>query len=149
MPHQGWIGQFSPQIIQMITEQPILWMKPQRKLFFLNFQSETCCKPTVVTRYYLGKVSRNRIIHRLRTSMLDTLEIALLQPHGIWIWIIDLHFMAKWRSPSFKYRRGFDLLANVLKIQQRTLGRCSYFQFVSLVWQFTVSPKKFRRYGRF
>ena len=149
MPHQGWIGQFSPQIIQMITEQPILWMKPQRKLFFLNFQSETCCKPTVVTRYYLGKVSRNRIIHRLRTSMLDTLEIALLQPHGILIWIIDLHFMAKWRSPSFKYRRGFDLLANVLKIQQRTLGRCSYFQFVSLVWQFTVSPKKFRRYGRF
>ena len=149
MPHQGWIGQFSPQIIQMITEQPILWMKPQRKLFFLNFQSETCCKPTLVTRYYLGKVSRNRIIHRLRTSMLDTLEIALLQPHGILIWIIDLHFMAKWRSPSFKYRRGFDLLANVLKIQQRTLGRCSYFQFVSLVWQFTVSPKKFRRYGRF
>ena len=149
MPHQGWIGQFSPQIIQMITEQPILWMKPQRKLFFLNFQSETCCKPTLVTRYYLGKVSHNRIIHRLRTSMLDTLEIALLQPHGILIWIIDLHFMAKWRSPSFKYRRGFDLLANVLKIQQRTLGRCSYFQFVSLVWQFTVSPKKFRRYGRF
>ena len=131
MPHQGWIGQFSPQIIQMITEQPILWMKPQRKLLFLNFQSETCCKPTLVTRYYLGKVSRNRIIHRLRTSMLDTLEIALLQPHGILIWIIDLHFMAKWRSPSFKYRRGFDLLANVLKIQQRTLGRCSYFQFVS------------------
>ena len=149
MPHQGFIGQFSPQIIQMITEQPILWMKPQRKLFFLNFQSETCCKPTLVTRYYLGKVSHNRIIHRLRTSMLDTLEIALLQPHGILIWIIDLHFMAKWRSPSFKYRRGFDLLANVLKIQQRTLGRCSYFQFVSLVWQFTVSPKKFRRYGRF
>ena len=101
------------------------------KTFFFNFQSETCCKPTLVTRYYSGKVSRNRIFHRLRTSMLDTLEIALLQPHGIWIWIIDLHFMAKWRSPSFKYRRGFDLLANVLKIQQRTLGRCSYFQFVS------------------
>ena len=38
--------------------------------------------------------------------MLDTLEIAQL----------DLHFMAKWRSPSFKYRKGFDLLANVLKI---------------------------------
>ena len=28
-------------------------------------------------------VSRNRIIHRLRTSTLDTLEIAQLQPHGI------------------------------------------------------------------
>ena len=149
MPHQGWIGQFSPQIIQMITEQPLVSMKPHQKFFFLNFQSETCCKPTLLTRYYSRKVSRNRIFHRLRTSMLDTLEIALLQPHGILIWIIDLHFMAKWRSPSFKYRRGFDLLANVLKIQQRTLGRCSYFQFVSLVWQFTVSPKKFRRYGRF
>ena len=91
------------------------------------------CWPTLVTRYYSGTVSRNRIIHRISTwsSMLDTLEIAQLQPHGILIWIIDLHFMAKWRSPSFKYRRGFDLLANVLKIQQRTLGRCSYFQFVS------------------
>ena len=71
-----------------------------------------------------GVMSRNRIIRRLRTSM--------LQPHGFFFFvIIDLHFMAKWRSPSFKYRRGFDLLANVLKIQQRTLGRCSYFQFVS------------------
>ena len=91
------------------------------------------CWPTLVTRYCSGTVSRNRIIHRIRTwsSMLDTLEIAQLQPHGILIWIIDLHFMAKWRSPSFKYRRGFDLLANVLKIQQRTPGRCSYFQFVS------------------
>ena len=53
------------------------------KTFFVNFQSETCCKPTLLTRYYSGKVSRNRIFHRLRTSMLDTLEIALLQPHGI------------------------------------------------------------------
>ena len=80
-------------------------------------------------------MSRNRIIHRLRTSMLDTLEIALLQPHGILIWIIDLHFMAKWRSPSFKYRRGFD--------QLRTPQRCSYFQFVSFrfVYQITLSPK--------
>ena len=119
-----------------------------KTLFFLIFQSETCCKPTLVTRYYSGKVSRNRIFHRLRTSMLDTLEIALLQPHGILIWIIDLHFMAKWRSPSFKYRRGFDLLANLLKIQQRTTERCSYFQFLSShLAIFTVSPRKFRRYG--
>ena len=78
----------------------------------------------------------------------DTLEIAQLQPHGIWIWIIDLHFVAKWRSPSFKYRREFDLLANLLKIQQRTSGRCSYFQFLSSrLAIFTVSPRKFRRYG--
>ena len=49
-----------------------------------------------------GVMSRNRIIRRLRTPM--------LQPHGFFFFsvIIDLHFMAKWRSPSFKYRRGFD-----------------------------------------
>ena len=44
------------QIIQMITEQTLLLMKPQRKPFFLIFQSETCCKLTLVTRYYSGKV---------------------------------------------------------------------------------------------
>ena len=31
------------------------------KTFFLNFQSETCCKPTLVTRYYSGKVSCHAI----------------------------------------------------------------------------------------
>ena len=64
------------------------------------FQSETCCKTTLVTRYFFkeGVMSRNRIIHRLR---------------------------------AHKYRRGFDLCANIVKIQQRTPRRCSYFQFVS------------------
>ena len=42
---------------------------------FLVFQSETCCETTLVTRYFSreGVMSRNRIIHRLRISMLDTL----------------------------------------------------------------------------
>ena len=42
---------------------------------FLVFQSETCCETTLVTRYFFkeGVMSRNRIIHRLRISMLDTL----------------------------------------------------------------------------
>ena len=32
-PPYGWIGQFSPELIQMITQQPLLLLKPQRKLF--------------------------------------------------------------------------------------------------------------------
>ena len=87
------------------------------------FQSETCCKTTLVTRYFSGKVSCHAIesfvdyVHRCLTPR--------LQPRGFFFFfvIIDLHFMAKWRSPSFKNRRGFDLL--------RTPQRCSYFQFVS------------------
>ena len=35
------------------------------------------------------------------------------------------------RLRAHKYRRGFDLFANIVKIQQRTPRRCSYFQFVS------------------
>ena len=35
------------------------------------------------------------------------------------------------RLRAHKYRRGFDLCANIVKIQQRTPRRCSYFQFVS------------------
>ena len=45
----------------MITEQTLLLMKPQQKPFFLIFQSETCCKLTLVTRYYSGKVSCHAI----------------------------------------------------------------------------------------
>ena len=133
----------------MITEQTLLLLKPQRKLCFFNFSIRNMLQTNFSHAIlFTLMVSRNRIIHRLQTSTLDTLEIAQLQPHGIWIWIIDLHFMAKWRSPSFKYRRGFDLLANLLKIQQRTTERCSYFQFLSShLAIFTVSPRKFRRYG--
>ena len=56
--------------------------------------------------------------------------------------ILHLHFMAKWRSPSFKYRRGFDLFANIVKIQQRTPRRCSYFRFVSFRLSNLSKPEK-------
>ena len=90
------------------------------------FQSETCCKTTLVTRYFSEKVSCHAI-----ESFVDYEHRCLTprpQPHGFFFFffffvIIDLHFMAKWHSPSFKYRRGFD--------QVRTPRRCSYFQFVS------------------
>ena len=90
------------------------------------FQSETSCRTTLVTRYFSGKVSCHAI-----ESFVDYEHRCLTprpQPHGFFFFffffvIIDLHFMAKWRSPSFKYRRGFDHL--------RTPQRCSYFQFVS------------------
>ena len=89
------------------------------------FQSETCCKTTLVTRYFSGKVSCHAI-----ESFVDYEHRCLtprLQPHRFFFFflIIDLHFMAKQRSPSFKYRRGFD--------QLRTPRRCSYFQFVSFI----------------
>ena len=88
------------------------------------FQSETCCKTTLVTRYFSGKVSCHAI-----ESFVDYEHRCLtprLQPQRFFFFvIIDLHFMAKWRSPSFKYRRGFD--------QLRTPRRCSYFQFVSFI----------------
>ena len=46
----------------MITEQPLLLMKPQRKPFcIIIFQSETCCKATLVRRYFSGKVSCHAI----------------------------------------------------------------------------------------
>ena len=50
---------------------------------------------------------------------------------NVFFLIKDLHFITKWRSSSFQYRRGFDLFANGVKIQQGTPRRCSYFQFVS------------------
>ena len=50
--------------------------------------------------------------------------------------------MAKWRSPSFKCRRGFDLFANIVKIQQRTPRRCSYFRFVSFRLSNLSKPEK-------
>ena len=71
------------------------------------FQSETCCKTTLVTRYFSGKVSCHAIEsfvdyeHRC-CSFTDFFFFVFF------LVIIDLHFMAKWRSPSFKYRRGFD-----------------------------------------
>ena len=46
----------------MITEQPLLLLKPQRKPFcIIIFQSETCCKATLVKRYFSGKVSCHAI----------------------------------------------------------------------------------------
>ena len=46
----------------MITEQPLLLLKPQRKPFcIIIFQSETCCKATLVRRYFSGKVSCHAI----------------------------------------------------------------------------------------
>ena len=44
---QVWIGQFSPQITQMITQKPLLLLKPQRKLFlkfFLFFNQKHAAK---------------------------------------------------------------------------------------------------------
>ena len=61
-------------------------------------------------------MSRNRIIHRLRTSMLVNCTTAASR-NFFFLIIIDLHFMAKWRSFFFKYKRGFDLFANVVSIQ--------------------------------
>ena len=41
-----------------VTERPLLLLKPRQKIFIIIiFQSETCCKPTLVTRYFSGKVS--------------------------------------------------------------------------------------------
>ena len=85
------------------------------------FQSETCCKTTLVTRYFSGKVS----CHAIESFVDYEHRCCSLTDFFFFFFfvIIDLHFMAKWRSPSFKYRRGFD--------QLRTPRRCSYFQFVS------------------
>ena len=61
---QGWIGQFSPQITQMITKKTIIIAETLTKTFFnffVIFQSETCCKTTLVTRYFSGKVSCHAI----------------------------------------------------------------------------------------
>ena len=83
------------------------------------FQSETCCKTTLVTRYFSGKVS----CHAIESFVDYEHRCCSLTDFFFFFVIIDLHFMAKWRSPFFKYRRGFD--------QLRTPRRCSYFQFVS------------------
>jgi len=124
----------------MITEKPLLLLKLQRKLYF-NFpirnMLQTNFSHAILVRE--GVMSRNRINHRLRTSMLDTLEIV---SRNHFFQILHLHFMAKWRSPSFKYRRGFDLFANIVKIQQRTPRRCSYFRFVSFRLSNLSKPEK-------
>ena len=51
------------------------WNLHENFFIITSFEWETCCKTTLVTRYFFreGVMSRNRIIHRLRTSMLDTL----------------------------------------------------------------------------
>ena len=119
----------------MITQQPLL-LKLQRKLLFfiiIIFQSETCCKTTLVTRYFSGKVSCHAIKlfidceHRCLTPC----KLHSCSLTEFFFLILDLYFMTKWRSLSLKYRRGFDLFANMVKIQQKTRRRCSYFQFVS------------------
>ena len=60
----------------MITEQPLLLLKLQRKLYF-NFPIRNMLQTNFSHAILLreGVMSRDRIIHRLRTSMLDTLEI--------------------------------------------------------------------------
>ena len=60
----------------MITEQQLLLLKLQRKLYF-NFPIRNMLQTNFSHAILLreGVMSRNRIIHRLRTSMLDTLEI--------------------------------------------------------------------------
>ena len=70
------------------------------------FQSETCCKTTLVTRYFSGKVS----CHAIESFVDYEHRCCSLTDFFFFFFfvIIDLHFMAKWRSPSFKYRRGFD-----------------------------------------
>ena len=70
------------------------------------FQSETCCKTTLVTRYFSGKMS----CHAIESFVDYEHRCCSLTDFFFFFFfvIIDLHFMAKWRSPSFKYRRGFD-----------------------------------------
>ena len=70
--------------------------------------SETCCKTTLVTRYFVQKVSCHAI------ELFIDYEHRCLTPCKLhscslteFFFIIDLYFMAKWRRSSFKYRRGF------------------------------------------
>ena len=70
---QGGIGQFSPQITQMITQKPLLLLKPQRKLFYFPIRNMLQNNFSHAIFFREGVMSRNRIFHRLRTPMLDTL----------------------------------------------------------------------------
>ena len=70
--------------------------------------SETCCKTTLVTRYFVQKVSCHAI------ELFIDYEHRCLTPCKLhscslteFFFITDLYFMAKWRRSSFKYRRGF------------------------------------------
>ena len=135
-PHQGWIGQLSPlawiayAFQQMITQQPILLVKPQRKLFFSP--SETCCKTTLVTRYFVRKVSCHAI-----ELFIDN-EHRCLTPCKLhscslteFFFIIDLHFMAKWRRSSFKYRRGFWSLRERGKVSAKNTTEMFIFSVMT------------------
>ena len=121
-PPYGWIGQFSPELIQMITQQPLLLLKPQRKLFLsLLFSNQKHAAKQLQSRdIFQGRCHVTQSNHSSTTNI-DAAASRIF--FFFFFVIIDLHFMAKWRSPSFKYRRGFD--------QLRTPRRCSYFQFVS------------------
>ena len=64
-PPQGWIGQFSPQITQVITQQRLLLLKPQRKLFY---------------RYYFP----------IRNRLQNNFSHAIFFREGIWCHAIEL-----------------------------------------------------------
>ena len=100
---------------------------------FLVFQSETCCETTLVTRYFFQGRCHVTQSNYSSTENIDAwhfVNCTAAASQNAYL-IRDLHYMAKWHSPSSKYRRGFDLIANGVKIQRGTPRRCSYFQFVS------------------
>ena len=129
----------------------IIISETSTKTFFKIFQSETCCKATLVTRYFSGKVSCHAI------ELFIDYEHRCLTPCKLHSCsVTECFFKFKicilWLNGAvlpFNTEEDLISLRTEWRFSKEHHGDVHIFSSFRFVYQITVSPRKFRKYGRF